>query len=103
MSKERRVYSREFKNEAVALAKRKEKALAEIERELGMSSGLLKNWVKAAELDGSEAFPGHGKLKSSEEEVRQLRRENEWLRAEREILKKAISIFSQPGVRTTNS
>lgn len=101
MSKERRTYSSEFKRQAVALAQRKEKSLAELERELGLSKGLLKHWVRAAASAGAEAFPGHGRLPASEEELQRLRRENQLLREERDILKKAIAIFSQPAPRNT--
>ena len=65
--------------------------------------GLLKHWVRAAKGDGSEAFPGHGRLKASDEEVRRLQRENAILRQERDILKKAIAIFSQPPKPSTDS
>jgi transposase len=44
----------------------------------------------------AQAFPGKGNLRSEDEEVRRLKRENEVLRQEREILKKALAIFSGP-------
>jgi len=91
----RRVYTAEFKQEAVALSKSSGKSRAEIERELGLSKGLLKHWVGQAEAEGSSAFPGHGRLKPEDEELRRLRRENEILRQERDILKKVVAIFSQ--------
>jgi hypothetical protein len=46
--------------------------------------------------EGEMAFPGHGRLPADQERVRQLERENEILRQERDILKKAIAIFSRP-------
>jgi transposase len=79
------------------LSKSSGKSLAEIERDLGLSKGLLKHWVRQAEADGASAFPGHGRLKPEEEELRRLRRENEVLRQERDILKKVVAIFSQEG------
>jgi transposase len=42
------------------------------------------------------AFPGSGHLTPPEEEMRRLQRENEILRQERDILKKALAIFSKP-------
>ena len=42
------------------------------------------------------AFPGHGRLTPEQERIRQLERENEILRQERDILKKAVAIFSHP-------
>lgn len=45
---------------------------------------------------GEVAFPGKGHQTPADEELRQLRSENERLKMERDILKKAIAIFSQP-------
>lgn len=92
---QRRTYTREFKCEAVELARTSGKSMAALERELGLSQGILKQWVRQAQQDGAEAFPGQGRLKTSDEELRRLQRENEILRQERDILKKAIAIFSQ--------
>src|SRR6266568_8080448 len=44
---------------------------------------------------GEQAFPGSGHQTPQEEEIRQLKRENDLLRQERDILKKAIGIFSR--------
>jgi len=70
---------------------------------LGLSKGLLKQWVRAAQADGEQAFPGHGHLKADEERVRQLERELAIVKEERDILKKAIAIFSQTGKRSIGS
>lgn len=103
MNKERRTYASEFKREAVKLAQTSGKTMAELERELGLSKGLLKHWVSAAQTDGEQAFPGHGHLKGEEERVRQLERELSIVKEERDILKKAIAIFSQTPKRSTGS
>lgn len=99
----RRQYDSEFKRSAVELAQTSGKTMAELERELGLSSGLLKHWLRAAKRDGAEAFPGNGRLKASDEELRRLQRENAILRQERDILKKAVAIFSQPPKPGTGS
>lgn len=70
MTSTRRTYSSEFKHEAVALAQTSGKTLTELERELGVSHGLLKQWVRKARQEGTSAFPGHGRLKPEEEELR---------------------------------
>jgi transposase len=103
MSTTRRTYSSEFKREAVELAARSGRSIAEVERELGLSEGLLKQWIRKAKQDGEAAFPGPGRLKATDEELRRLRRENEILRQERDILKKAIGIFTQEPKRSTPS
>ena len=96
MAKARKTYTREFKVEAVRLLERSGRSQAEIADELGMSSSSLSRWQKKYGADGEGAFPGRGNLTPEEERIRQLERENEILRQERDILKKAVTIFSQP-------
>lgn len=91
----RQKYDSEYKRAAVELAHTSGKTMAALELELGISKGLLKQWVRAPKRDGVEAFPGHGRLKASDEELRRRQRENAILRQERDILK-AVGIFSQP-------
>jgi len=95
MTKQRRTYSREFKLEAIQLAETSGKPIAQIERELGLGKGQIHRWKGQLARDGEEAFPGRGRLKAQGELIRQLRRENEVLRQERDILKKAVTIFAQ--------
>ena len=95
MGDTKRKYTREFKLEAVRLSEDPEQTAAEVARALGISPKILYRWRQAFKADGQEAFPGHGKLPESEEEVRQLRRELERVTQERDILKKAIAIFSR--------
>jgi transposase len=96
MTKARRQYSREFKQEAVQLLKTSGKSASELERELGIGKGNLWRWKREFAADGEDAFPGQGRLTPDEERLRQLERDNEILRQERDILKKALAIFSQP-------
>jgi len=96
MSKERKQYSREFKQEAVRLLETSGKSASELERELGIGKGNLWRWKRKFVADGEDAFPGHGRLTPEQERLRQLERENEILRQERDILKKAVAIFSHP-------
>lgn len=103
MSKARRTYASEFKREAVTLAQTSGKTMADLERELGISKSILKQWVRAAQQDGEHAFRGHGHLKADAERVRQLERELAIVKEEREILKKAIAIFSQTSKRSIGS
>jgi transposase len=95
MTQKRKTYTREFKIEAIELAETGDKPIAQIERDLGLSSGQIHHWKRQLKRDGEEAFPGKGHLKAQDEQIRQLRRENEILRQERDILKKAITIFAQ--------
>ena len=62
--------------------------------DLEIRPDMLRKWVRKFESDGNQAFPGSGRLKPEDEENRRLRRENERLRMERDILKKAVAICS---------
>jgi len=96
MTKIRRTYTREFKIEAVRLLETSGKNAAQLERELGIGDGCLGRWKRKFAEDGENAFPGHGRVTPDQERVHQLERENEILRQERDILKKAVAIFSRP-------
>ena len=71
------------------------KSVRKLSEELEIHEVLIYNWVKKYDKEKEEAFPGEGKLKPSDEEVRKLRQQLADITEERDILKKAISIFSQ--------
>ena len=95
MPKEQRTFTREFKVEAVQLVQSSKKSQSQIARDLGIADSTLHHWCKQFAQQGEQAFPGSGHQSSPEEEMRKLKRENELLRQERDILKKAIGIFSR--------
>jgi transposase len=95
MQKEQRTYTREFKQEAVQLERSSDKSQAQIARDLGIADSTLHHRCKLFSEQGEQAFPGSGHQTPQEEELRHLRRENDLLRQERDILKKAIGIFSR--------
>jgi len=95
-SLERRVYTEEFKAEAVTLAEKKEKPVSQIAKDLGINDGILYRWIQQARQAGGgeiKAFPGHGRPR--DEELTRLRKEVKSLREANEILKKAAVIFAQ--------
>ena len=96
MAKTQPSYTKEFKQEAVKLVETSNKTKSEIARDLGISDSALSKWCKEFTNHGEQAFPGKGHQTTLEEEVKQLKRENEILRQERDILKKAVRIFAQP-------
>jgi transposase len=98
MGEERKKYDKVFKQEAIELFKTSGKKANTIEKELGISHGNLYRWIREMENDPSNAFPGNGNLKPEDKEIARLKRELDIARQERDILKKAISIFSKtPG------
>ncbi len=95
MAKQRRNFTGEFKVEAVRRIADQGKSLAEVARELDLSESLLRGWKQALAAEGPKAFPGKGNLPAVEEELRRLRAENQRLRMERDILKKATAFFAR--------
>ena len=96
MTGKRRRYSREFKLGAVRLSQTGRKGICEIERELGISRGCLSRWRQQVAREGEEAFLGRGPVHSEKVLLRELKRENEILRQERDIQEEAVAIFTQP-------
>lgn len=98
-----RTYDKEFKINAVNLYKSSGRSLKAIAAELGLATSTLGHWIKVYKKEGVQSFPGKGQIQSSEEELRALRKELMHVRQERDILKKALAIFSGPQGKSTNS
>lgn len=96
----RRTYDRQFKIDAVKLLKESGKTASEIADDLGIKSDLLSRWKKEFANETKKSFTGKGNPR--DEEVARLKKENADLRMERDILKKAMAIFSQPERRNSN-
>ena len=92
---QRKRYDSEYKRNAVRLADGSDKGDNAVERELGLYQGAIGTWRRALQTDSRDVFPGTGHMKPLEEENRRLRRELEDVRQERDILKKAVAIFSK--------
>ena len=95
MSSERRTYSKDFKQEAVRLYETSGKSAREIEQDLDITPGMLQKWRARLRQEGEQAFPGKGHQAEADAELRRLKRELEITRQERDILKKAIEVFSR--------
>jgi transposase len=98
MSKEkrqRRKFDREFKLDAVRLVIEEGRIVSEVARNLGIHENLLHRWKRLYLEDEKYSFPGKGYLKPHDEELRQLKRELADVKEERDILKKALAIFSK--------
>ncbi len=92
MGKTKPPYPAEFKEEAVRLARSSGKPVAQIARDLGVSFESLRHWVKQAAVDEGSR---EGLTTDERSELTKLRRENQTLRQEREILKKAAAFFAR--------
>ena len=95
MATRRRRYDRQYKLDALRLVAESDRPVAEIARELGIHPNVLYKWRDQLHVDPDHAFPGKGTLKPEDAELRQLRRELELVKEERDILKKALAVFSR--------
>lgn len=95
--RKRKSYDRQFKLDAVSLVINGDRTVREVARDLGIEENTLHRWRRELKGEGSEAFPGKGRLSPQEEELRRLRRELAQAKEDREILKKALEFFSKNG------
>lgn len=91
----RRSFDKEFKLSAVKLVLESEKSVESIASELGVSSNTLFNWKRKYLGDAKNAFPGKGRMKPEDEELRRVKKELLRVTMERDILKKAIAYFAK--------
>jgi len=89
----RRKFNKEFKNDAVNLLESSNKTATAIAEELGIPRDALCRWRKELNDTTKQAFTGHGTPR--DEEIARLKKENAELKMERDILKKAMAIFSK--------
>jgi transposase len=86
-------YPDDFRREAIKLVRISSKSQRQIAKDLGISDVTLRNSIKQAERD--EGTRPDGLSTDEREELHRLRRENQTLRMEREILKKAAAFFAR--------
>lgn len=91
----RKRYSEEFKRDAIRLQETSGKTVGEIERELGLSHKLLRQWKKRYQVNATTNELERSEVEQLQAELRQAKRELEIVRQERDILKKTIHIFSK--------
>ena len=104
MSYERKIYDAAFKKEVVEISYQRDN-IKELANDLGLRPELIYRWRSEYEKSPDKSFPGHGKTKLSpeEEKIKRLEKELRDAKMERDILKKAISIFSKSDGRSSNS
>lgn len=95
MGRRYKQYSEEFKREALELADKGEMSVAQLERDLGITTGLIYKWRQRYQVDESKQELKPSVEREAEAEIRRLKRELAIAREERDILKKAITVFSQ--------
>lgn len=95
MTKKRKSYSKQFKIDTVKLVTEQGYKISEAARNLGINPNVLRRWKDQLETDSNQAFPGKGHMPPEKAELHRLRKENQQLRMEREILKKATAFFAK--------
>lgn len=93
--KKRKIFSEEFKREAVRQLEKGDRIAADLSRELGINRNQLYKWQQQINVKGGAAFPGKGRQSGSAAEIARLKRELERVTEERDILKKAAQFFAK--------
>lgn len=93
MTKARRKYSREYKQEAVTLVQQSNQPISHIANSLGLNDNMLRRWVKEFSEPTQTAFPGNGSPR--DEEVARLKRELAEVKRERDFLREAAAYFAK--------
>jgi transposase len=104
MKKGRRHFDKEFKLMAVNLC-HTGKSAKEVAEDLGIRTELVRRWKREQEQYGEGSFSGHGNanMTAEQKEISRLKKELREAQIERDILKKAISIFSRNDGKYSNS
>ena len=93
--KHRKVFTKEFKFEAVRLLESSGRAGSAVARELGIRRNQLYKWQAELRARGARAFPGRGPHPEAQDELTRLKRDLERVTEERDILKKAVAFFAK--------
>jgi len=102
--KKRRKFDREFKQMVVELSYNRGDITA-LASELDLRSDLIYRWRRESEVHSGASFPGQGNkiLTEDQKEIARLKKELRDAQIERDILKKAVSIFSKSDGKYSNS
>lgn len=96
--KKARKYDKEFKLNSIKLCREGDKSYKEIAKNLGIPESTLYTWIQEYKTNGDKGFQGSGIVKPSNEELYKLKKQLAEMTMERDILKKAVAIFSRPKV-----
>ena len=92
--RKRRVFTPEFRTEAVRLCKVGDRNISQVAKDLDLTENSLREWVKRADIDAGQG-PPEALTTAEREELMRLRRENKRLAMERDILKAAATFFAK--------
>lgn len=95
MGRKNKRYTEEFKRDVLEMAAQEDVSVAQLSRDLGIAPSLIYKWRERYQVDGANGELTPSTQRESEAEIRRLKRELAIAREERDILKKAIQVFSQ--------
>jgi len=95
MSEKRKTYDKKYKLSAVKRIVEGGMSVSRISKDLGVNENSLYKWKRDYLGDQQNAFPGKGKMKPEDKELKNLRKELAIVKMERDILKKAILFFAK--------
>lgn len=93
--KEQKKYDKEFRVNAIKHCQNSEKSVSQVAKDLGIPNTTLHGWIKEYKEHGEKSFPGSGNIKPANEDYYKLLKAYEDVKMERDILKKAVAIFSK--------
>ena len=103
---QKRSYTKEYKLQAIDLANQRDN-VSQVAKELGIRADMLRRWAREYEQRKNEAFLGTGQINRPKDmklsEIQALKKQVRELQLERDILKKAVGIFSKSDSSDTNS
>jgi len=104
MSKERKRYTKEEKLAIVSLSQEKGANIQELAERFKVTASTIYNWRSTFIKNKDASFPGHGNkmMSDSEREISKLKRALKEVELERDILKKAVGIFSRDDKKYSN-
>ena len=85
-------YPAEFRQDVVAIARKREASFAQIAKDFGISESCVQNWVRTAEVNEGAR---HGTTTTEGAELRELRKRNRLLEQENEVLRRAAAYLAR--------
>ena len=92
--RKRPTYTKEFKAEAVELALKVDKSIADTARDIGISESGLRRWIEQAQIDSGDN-PTEALTSTERQELNRIRRELRQVKMERDFLKKVATFFAR--------
>ena len=101
MSKQRRTFSPEFKQQAACLVLDQGYSHVEASRSIGVGESLMRRWVQQLQLERQGVTPQGKAITPDQQRIQELEARSERLEREKSILKKATALLMSEGIERT--